>query len=296
MRSVPPHILLTNYSMLEYLMIRPDDSPLFDGGRGVHWRFIVLDEAHQYRGAKGMEMGMLIRRLKQRLAAGGRAEPFQCIATSATLSSGEGEDDKRAVAQFARELFGEPFPPAGVIFGSSQVREQRTPRRYHTFLRALEGAFLVHHDGQDAVVLNRKAALPDGTEAEPLEIALCRECGQHYYVGRERHGRLEEAVRDPSQSGFGVEYYRPLESGTGATHVLCRPLWRYVLRSAYRAKVQLWHSGYDPRCEVRVPQCPSRPTQEMRKLRLSAWRRGRSGAGDRPRFGRPQRGHCHGST
>ena len=27
MRANPPHILLTNYSMLEYLLIRPDDSP-----------------------------------------------------------------------------------------------------------------------------------------------------------------------------------------------------------------------------------------------------------------------------
>ena len=222
MRNAPPHILLTNYSMLEYLLIRPDDSPLFDGGRGVHWRFIVLDEAHQYRGAKGMEMGMLIRRLKQRLVAGGRKEPFQCIATSATLSSGEGEDDKKGVAGFAQELFGESLSPSDVIFGSSRVREHRSPRRYHTFLRALEGAFLVHNEGQDAVVLNRKGELPDGTECVPLEIALCRECGEHYYVGRERHGRLEEAVRDPSQSGFGVEYFRPLESSTGATHVLCR--------------------------------------------------------------------------
>ena len=62
MRKTPPHILLTNYSMLEYLLIRPNDSPLFDDGRGERWQFLVLDEAHQYRGAKGMEMGMLIRR------------------------------------------------------------------------------------------------------------------------------------------------------------------------------------------------------------------------------------------
>ena len=100
----PPHILLTNYSMLEYLLIRPDDSPLFDAGRGVHWQFVVLDEAHQYRGAKGMEMGMLIRRLKQRLRDGGRRGPFRCIATSATITSGQGGEDKRAVAEFATEL------------------------------------------------------------------------------------------------------------------------------------------------------------------------------------------------
>ena len=221
MRDTPPHILLTNYSMLEYLLIRPDDSPLFDGDRGTRWQFIVLDEAHQYRGAKGMEMGMLIRRLKQRLRDGGRKDPFRCIATSATLSSGEGEKEKKTVAEFAGELFGEPFSVLGVIFGESEQKDAgQRPQRYHAFLRALEGAFLVHRDGADTVVLNRKGEMDDGSTAKPLEVALCRECGQHYYVGRERGGKLQEAVRDPSQSDFGVDYYLPLDDG--AKHLLCR--------------------------------------------------------------------------
>ena len=216
MRDTPPHILLTNYSMLEYLLIRPNDSPLFDDGRGVRWQFIVLDEAHQYRGAKGMEMGMLIRRLKQRLRDGGRELPFRCIATSATISSGTGPEERRAVAQFAEELFGEPFSRRGVIFSDFEPTISSAPRRYHAFLRALEGAFLAHVNGEDQVVLNRKS---EGEGAQPLEIALCRECGQHYYVGRERSGRLEEAIRDPSHPAFGVDYYLPAEDGD---HWLCR--------------------------------------------------------------------------
>ena len=220
MRQGPPHILLTNYSMLEYLLIRPDDSPLFDCGRGARWQFIVLDEAHQYRGAKGMEMGMLIRRLKQRLRDGGRQDPLRCIATSATISSGETEEDKQVVAEFAEELFGESFSASGIIFGKSPPEApDGSPRRYHAFLRALEGAFLVYRDGADAVVLNRKSESGEESNAEPLEIALCRECGQHYYVGRERNGRLMEAVRDPSQSDFGVDYYLPAKDGD---ELLCR--------------------------------------------------------------------------
>lgn len=226
MRANPPHILLTNYSMLEYLLIRPDDSPLFDDGRGKHWQFIVLDEAHQYRGAKGMEMGMLVRRLKQRLRDGGRQGFFRCIATSATIASGEGEEDKKAIAEFAKELFGEPFSHSGIIFGKhepDQTTGSETPRRYHAFVRALEGAFLIHKGGKETIVLNRKRRTEDGLDAEPLEIALCRECGQHYYVGRESNGKLVEAVRDPSQSDFGVDYYLPLESYTlEASHFLCR--------------------------------------------------------------------------
>ena len=215
MRREPPHILLTNYSMLEYLLIRPDDSPLFDCGRGIHWQFIVLDEAHQYRGTRGMEMGMLIRRLKQRLRDGGRKGPFQCIATSATISSEKGEVNKGAVAEFAQELFGEPFSSPGIIFEESQLADSGgLPSRYHAFLRALEGAFLVHREGVDTVVLNRKSERENGaTTGEPLEIALCRECGQHYYVGRKQGGKLREADRDPSHSNFGVNYYLPIDSG-----------------------------------------------------------------------------------
>ena len=221
MRQAPPHILLTNYSMLEYLLIRPDDSPLFDRGQGTRWQFIVLDEAHQYRGAKGMEMGMLIRRLKQRLLDGGRQDPFRCIATSATISSGKGQEDKQVVAEFAEELFGEPFSASGIIFGKSPLAAtDGPPRRYHAFLRALEGAFLVYRDGADAVVLNRKSESGKESNAEPLEIALCRECGQHYYVGRERGGKLKEAVRDPSQSNFGVDYYLP--AAEDGDELLCR--------------------------------------------------------------------------
>ncbi len=240
MRDAPPHILLTNYSMLEYLLIRPDDSPLFDDGRGERWQFIVLDEAHQYRGAKGMEMGMLLRRLKQRLRDGGRREPLRCIATSATLSSGESDADRQAVAGFANELFGESFSTRSIVFGES--RETPTdgpPRRYHAFLRALEGAFLVHRDGTDAVVLNRRGRDGDRTVAEPLEIALCKECGQHYYVGRCEDGKLREGIRDPSHSDFGVEYYLPTEDGDQLLCRRCGALSRTSLTCGCRATVRV---------------------------------------------------------
>jgi ATP-dependent helicase YprA (DUF1998 family) len=57
-RREPPHILVTNYAMLEYLLLRVDDSPLFQGP----WRFVVVDEAHTYAGAKGSEVALLLRR------------------------------------------------------------------------------------------------------------------------------------------------------------------------------------------------------------------------------------------
>lgn len=221
MRNSPPHILLTNYSMLEYLLIRPVDSELFDGNRGRHWQFIVLDEAHQYRGSKGMEMSMLVRRLKQRLRAGGRKHPFCCIATSATLSSNKGPKEKQSVANFASALFGEPFLNDDVIFGKRRINQNQKPQRYHLFMSALEGAFLSYKNGKDEIILNRKTEISDEQKIAALEIALCRECGQHYYVGQEDGGYLIEAIRDPSHKDFGVNFYLPLDDDSEVNEAIC---------------------------------------------------------------------------
>lgn len=106
MRKEPPHILLTNYAMLEYLLLRPEDSPFFEGLYADSWRFIVLDEAHTYSGAKGMEIAMLLRRLKDRVVKSEKGR-IQCFATSATLGRGEG--DAEAIVRFAEGLFDEEF-------------------------------------------------------------------------------------------------------------------------------------------------------------------------------------------
>jgi len=65
MRRNPPHILLTNYMMLEYLLVRPADrDDMFANHR---CRFLVLDEVHTYRGTLGSNIALLVRRLKAHL-------------------------------------------------------------------------------------------------------------------------------------------------------------------------------------------------------------------------------------
>ncbi|MBU8833321.1 DEAD/DEAH box helicase [Mycolicibacterium goodii] len=103
MRERPPHLLLTNYAMLEYLLLRPLDMELFDTGSESKWRFIVVDEAHVYDGTQGAEIAMLLRRVRDRVAPG---RPIQCIATSATVGS---DSDPTAVTRFASNIFGQEF-------------------------------------------------------------------------------------------------------------------------------------------------------------------------------------------
>jgi hypothetical protein len=83
--------------------------------------------------------------------------------------------------------------------------------RYHLFLRSLEGAF-VSYWPEKKVLLDRKAG--DG-EHTAFEVALCRECGQHYFVGPKdfKGGKLVEAFRDPSDVRFGATFFRPIENG-----------------------------------------------------------------------------------
>jgi len=108
MQEAPPDILITNYAMLEYMLLRPIEKGLWDSTQQWltkdHSRFItiVLDEAHMYSGARGTEVAYLLRRLRDRL--GVNQDQIRYIATSATL--GEGEGSEQIVKSFAGNLFG----------------------------------------------------------------------------------------------------------------------------------------------------------------------------------------------
>ena len=103
-QAAPPDILLTNYSMLEYMMMRPLERPIFDHTRD--WLranpeelfLLVIDEAHLYRGAAGAEVALLIRRLRTRL--GIPPERLQVICTSASMK------DAEYAVEFAAQLTG----------------------------------------------------------------------------------------------------------------------------------------------------------------------------------------------
>lgn len=123
MRVHPPNLLLTNYAMLEYLLIRPADIDLFDGAHGGTWKFIVMDEAHVYDGAQGSEVALLLRRLKQRVAPN---SSVQCIATSASLTGSVRNDPNGEAMQFASNLFDVPFE---YVDGDSSRQDLVKPTR-----------------------------------------------------------------------------------------------------------------------------------------------------------------------
>jgi len=110
MQDTPPHILFTNYAMLEHMLLRPNDAKVFEKSS---IRFIVLDEAHVYNGATGMETAYLIRRLKARIKS---KNNVQYILTSATLGSGDG--DNQDVVNFGSNLCGSQFSLSDIVKAS----------------------------------------------------------------------------------------------------------------------------------------------------------------------------------
>ena len=106
MQTRPPHILVTNYAMLEYMILRPNDDLVFSGAK---LRFLVLDEAHIYRGATGIETSLLLRRLKARIS---NPDEVHHILTSATLGGKEADAD---IVSFASTLCDARFDADDII-------------------------------------------------------------------------------------------------------------------------------------------------------------------------------------
>ncbi len=111
MQQHPPHILLTNYVMLELMMSRPAERKFIDH-EFVNLQFLVLDELHTYSGRQGADVSMLVRRLRRRCGN----DSLLCVGTSATMvTGGSHEQQKQAVAGVASKIFGSPVKPENVI-------------------------------------------------------------------------------------------------------------------------------------------------------------------------------------
>jgi ATP-dependent helicase YprA (DUF1998 family) len=109
----PPDILVTNFAMLEYALIRPQEKTFFSIMDEFSWRFLVLDEAHSYRGVQAMELSRLMQRVRSTVQRSKKEQGITpqnpiCIATSATLADQKTSEinQRKETAIFARSLFG----------------------------------------------------------------------------------------------------------------------------------------------------------------------------------------------
>ena len=123
--AAPPDILVTNYSMLEYMLMRPLERPIFDQTRAWLQQnlderlLLVLDEAHLYRGAAGAEVALLVRRLRARL--GIPPERLQIICTSASFQN------ESYASVFGAQLTGKNVASFETIPGNLNLRKTEGP-------------------------------------------------------------------------------------------------------------------------------------------------------------------------
>lgn len=117
LRKSPPDILLTNYMMLDLLLLRPEDRSLWASNGPTTLQYLVLDELHTYDGAQGSDVACLLRRLKERLAI--PPGHLTGVGTSATIGGGGpgggADEPRRLLVEFASKVFGEPFDETALI-------------------------------------------------------------------------------------------------------------------------------------------------------------------------------------
>ena len=148
----PPDILMTNYKMLDYLLVRPKDSQLWQDNGPETLKYIAVDELHTFDGAQGTDLACLLRRLKRRL---GIYDGFLCcIGTSATMGSKDSNED---IIEYASEIFGEPFERDSVI-----TEDRLSP-----------GEFFLDTEVTDF-------SMPDETQATELKRLVSEDDPDHY--------------------------------------------------------------------------------------------------------------------
>lgn len=161
LRATPPPMLITNASMLEYMLVRNADAPILKHSQGtLEW--VVLDEAHTYVGSQAAEMALLIRRVL--LAFGVVPEQVRFVATSATIGDPNGHAGQ-ALRKFLSDVGGIPLERVHLISGERRVPPMEKPNvpAQSSSLSELEGIEL-----ESELSPKRYAALVESGEARRI--------------------------------------------------------------------------------------------------------------------------------
>ncbi|HEY1559255.1 MAG TPA: DEAD/DEAH box helicase, partial [Caulobacteraceae bacterium] len=195
-QTAPPDLLVTNYSMLEYMLMRPIERPIFDRTRewlerNPNERFlVVLDEAHLYRGASGAEVGLLLRRLRDRL--GIPPHRLQVICATASFNA------KTQAPSFGSQLSGLASDTFIPITGELDFRPDNAPGSEHdaTVLSSIDlQAFYNAEDDGERLAAIQPLLNHRRVSGEPHpEAALFRALGQFGPMGLLVNSTMKQAL------------------------------------------------------------------------------------------------------
>ena len=231
MIATPPDILVSNFSMLNVMLMRSLEEPIWEQTRQwlaadpSHAFTLVIDELHQQRGTAGSEVALLVRNLLQRLDLEPDSSQLRCIGTSASL-----DDDPASSAEYLEQFFGVDRTRFEVIRGTQQEIDRNSPR--------------LDRGRYESLADPDRAAQVSNQEAEQLAAAIATSCGSPAKAKRLRH--IERALfgsHDPDSPAMdgvlSVLASRP--SAAGGIGIRAHMFIRNV--------VGMWACS-DPRCSA----------------------------------------------
>ena len=154
-----PQILLTNPSMLEYMLVRDKDKTIFDRSQGA-LRWIVIDEAHTYTGSAAVELAYLIKRVLQ--AFGVTRDQVQFVCTSATI----GDPAKpQELIDFITSIIGDYSPTVGLKLVPIDGKRIVSPLTAGTIQKALTAESISGTTG------DKVKKLRDSLNKQPMQLS-----------------------------------------------------------------------------------------------------------------------------
>ena len=180
----PPQILLTNYKMLDYMLIREREKPLWEKNDPTTLKYLVVDELHTFDGAQAADLACLVRRLKLRLRMDDGA--LCCIGTSATL--GTGETALADIRSYAAKIFSREFD------GDSVIPESRI--EFHE-MKSLTGDPVFEDEYVEALfaILNHQVRTVDEVAAKMVELAKGGALGNGEMTLEEARSKIREVCQ-----------------------------------------------------------------------------------------------------
>jgi ATP-dependent helicase YprA (DUF1998 family) len=238
LRNSPPPMLVTNVTMLEYMLIRQKDASILHKSQDT-LDFIVLDEAHSYVGAQAAEIALLLRRVA--LAFGRRPDQLRYVATSATI--GDGADEQ--LRGFLKDLSGAPDDQVFVVNGR-RAPLPRAPEATH----AIE-PYTALRDLAEIEAGRRLAA------SKPLRAVRERLRSGEVMSWSAWTRACEEVLDRPASDGEAVGLL--VESARARDPNAEAPLALAGADNILPVRVHLFHGTLTGLWACINPQCPERP-------------------------------------
>jgi DEAD/DEAH box helicase domain-containing protein len=197
LRKEPAPILMTNATMLEYMLVRQIDSPILEISREQKsLRWIVLDEAHTYIGSQAAELSLLLRRVVQ--AFGKHSEEIRFIATSATIAD---KDAEERLQQYLSGLAGIRLDQVVVIGGTRVVPDLAEESEFHNRriediqgIDSLQEASLMRYEVLASNLIARELRHQIVSHTKPLDLNELVESVKSKLLGDSQSSRQSEVL------------------------------------------------------------------------------------------------------